>query len=60
MGLEGLPLAKNKIMLGIKKFAIHSNNLNTLKSIGFFLKVKPPGCLRRLLGTDLNILKSIW
>lgn len=59
MGLEGFLLAKNKIILGIKKFAIGSNNLNTLKSIGLFSKVKPSGCLRRLLGTDLNILKSI-
>lgn len=40
MGFEGLPLAKNKIILGIKKFTIRSNNLNTLKSIGFFFKGK--------------------
>lgn len=59
MGLEELPLAKNKIILGIKKFTIRSNNLSTLKSIGFFLKVKLSGCLRRLLGTDLNISKPI-
>lgn len=56
MGLVGFPLAKNKIILSIKKFAICSNNLNTLKSIGLLLKVKPSGCLKRLLGTDLNIL----